>query len=44
MPTRLKDFATSVVATVEPETTALVAAQLISAVLGARDREFEQRS
>ena len=29
MPTRLKDFATSVVAVVEPETTALVAAQLM---------------
>jgi CBS domain-containing protein len=29
MPTRLKDFATSVVATVEPETTAFVAAQLM---------------
>ncbi len=29
MPTRLKDFATTVVAVVEPETTALVAAQLM---------------
>ncbi len=29
MPTRLKDFATAVVAVVEPETTALVAAQLM---------------